>query len=192
MSLSATELRNLLQRAKEGRVSPGDLDRVAMEAGDNSPQLYTLLHILGRSGRPEDKRIVSRYVEFPADPQISALALGFLCLEWGECDRFRDTIRNYYKGVSWDRENELRLKAISLAGECSHRKFDKEIVRDLLDIFDESDRDVIRNAAYSALMRASGAEWSRIPSPRVGALEREELNIEALDQLRERVGKAER
>lgn len=185
-NLSKQRLHRLLHRAKRASVTDQELDEVAAAVHDAHPELYTLLHILGRCGRPADEEIVARYTGFVPDAQIAALALGLVCSQWGRCRAYRETIRSYLRSVSWDHDDDLRLKSISVAGECLRDEFDEETVRELLNIFSTSRDPLIRNAAYSALMRAFGKPYSDIPNALDRTLRDDELDKPALEELQRR------
>lgn len=157
----------LLGRAKAGRLSGPELASVVAHLqdpkGDGDP--YTFLHILGRAGNSSYRSIVEPFLDRPDDPMLSRLALKILCDYWGESEGYLDTLARFIDGVAWDREGDVRLVAISTAGEYLRDRKQASLLGKLVHIFrDEREDRASREGAYFALARAMGREWNELPS----------------------------
>jgi hypothetical protein len=71
---------------------------------------------------------------------------------------------SFLNGVDWDSEGYVKLQAISITGEHLRKNNDIEILKTVYSIFsNETERPLMRNAAYFALCRSEGVEWRDMP-----------------------------
>jgi hypothetical protein len=158
---------DLLERAKWDSLSDAEIDQVAKEIQKPMPEAdtYTLLHILGKSQATRYRRLVERYLESDTDPMLAKLAMQILCSYWDEASHYLDQITRFVQGVAWDEDDDCQLAAVSIAGEYLRTKHDPVLLYLLLELFErEAEDQLIREAAYGALARAMGREYSEIPS----------------------------
>jgi hypothetical protein len=132
----------------------------------DSEERYELLLILGRAAATEYESDVAAYLTDNSDPMLTRLAVQVLCNYWGLADKYIGVVAQFCKGSDWDSDEDVRLVAISATGEYLRGKQDPAYLSLLLDTYDSDADDICRNAAYSAIARAMGREWSEIPSPR--------------------------
>jgi hypothetical protein len=130
---------------------------------------------LGRAGSPKHRQLMERYLHDVGDPQISALALMALCSWWELIDAYRGELISFLNGVDWDAGDYVKLQAIGIAGEYLRKNEDSEILRIIYSAFsNETERLLIRSAAYHALCRSDGVEWrDMLPASRVVDFSRE-------------------
>jgi hypothetical protein len=162
-----TNLEELLEQAKAGRLEHGNLERVSamLQEGGAGADPYTLLHIIGRSGDRSRRALVEKYLHWPQDPMLARLALQIVCGYWGDIERYLDQVLEFVKGVDWDDENDVRQVAISNAGEYLRTQSHTELLQRLLDIVrDGNESPTIRADAYFALSRAVGRDWKDLPN----------------------------
>ena len=158
--------RQLLDKAKDGRLSGHELDQVvaAIKDPDVAGDRYTLLHIIGRAMDPSCEDLVAGYLDCPEDPMLARLALQILSSYWGKTSQYMDYVRRFLRGVDWDTDGDVRQIAISIAGEFLRKTWDEELFRDLLDIAtNETNFPEMRRFAIEALARAMGDDWNEIP-----------------------------
>ena len=159
------DLKALLDKAKWERLDSEELEFVVsrIEFPDGY-DLYTLLHILGRGGSRDHRYIVEKFLEYKADPLIAALSLRILCTFWGLTRDYLDWVKRYVDGEDWDRDDEVKLQCLSIAGEYLRTDEDRSLLASLLDTYeDNSEFNAIRGAAYFALARAAGKRWEQLP-----------------------------
>ena len=168
-------LDELLEEAKWGRLKDDEVkyvvERIKADAGDNE-NLYTLIHILGRSGSKQYKKLVEKFLYYPDFPLVSSIALKTLFNYWGFEEEYLDQLKSFVKGVDWDRDQDVQLIAISAAGEYLRNNKNRELHQMIVDVIKEihpsSDElvndynEILRECASEALMRASGKEWNEI------------------------------
>jgi len=157
----------LLQRAKWGTLSQGELAQVAAALHEPDPQVdrYTLLHILGRAGDRSYRSLVERFLHDQDDPMIARLALQILCSFWGETGRYLEEVLQFIQWVPWDDEEYIRLVAISAAGEYLRVHTEPRVLRALIRIFENEEEDhLTRQGAYRALARAVRRDWDQLPA----------------------------
>lgn len=164
-TLSDEEIADVVQRIKE------------IKQGADDENLSTLIYILGRAGltkyREEYRELVEPFLYYPADPDVSKEALHTLCMFWSLTSNYLNELKQFIKGVEWD-DDDIRLFAISFAGEFLNEAFDKDLLQLLIDIFEDFERIkdfsiseekavFIKGCAYDALARAVGKEHWEIP-----------------------------
>ena len=159
------DLKELFDRARQGSVIPAELDAIVakLNAGQLTDEYLALL-IIGRAGHPGYRKSIDVFLLRDDDPQLVALALQILVGAWELLDDYRSVLLAALKGFKWDSEGYVRLQAISTAGECLRRQRDAEILQMVLDIYsDQTERNLIRGTAYSALGRSRGMNWNELP-----------------------------
>ncbi|MGH7966568.1 MAG: hypothetical protein ACRERD_32860, partial [Candidatus Binatia bacterium] len=159
-------LNRLLDKAKAGQISKAEIARVAyvLQAGETNHDPYTLLHIIGRSGFVEYEKLVARYLQSESDPMLTRLALQILCSFWNKTPTYLDRVKEFVRGVEWDEGNDIRLMAISIAGEYLRHAEDRFVFHLLVESLTSAQEDrIVREGAYVALARAYGKEWAELP-----------------------------
>jgi len=144
----------MLHRAERGELSEAEIDMVAQELQKVKPEAnpYTLLHILGESGAKSYQGLVEQFLESQANPSLAALALQILCTYWGETSQYTGQVLQFLRGVPWDRTEDCRLMAASVAGEHLRTHLEPDLLRELLRIYeDAAERQILREAAYLSL-----------------------------------------
>lgn len=172
-----TNLNDLLEAAKEGRISKIDIDEVAKKIKeikkDQDRSLYTLIHILGRAKAIEYQKLIEPFLIYPNNPNISKITLQSLCTYWNLTSQYLDELKMFIQGVEWDDLDDVRLIAISIAGEYLRMNTDKELLNLLLALFENQENNIVRAAentlliqscAYSAIARAMGRNYNQISS----------------------------
>lgn len=158
-------LSHLLDEAKEGRLSPADAGNVAalLRHRPDSDDAYTAIHILGRAGATGYRDLVASFLDSPDDPELARIALVVLVDHWGFGSEYRDRLRSFVRGVEWDADDDVRLVALSAAGEVARTTRDRRLVSDLLDIaVDSHEGTLIRDTAFDAVARALGAGYDEL------------------------------
>ena len=117
---------DLLDRAKWAHLSQAEIEAVAQELQQPNPEAdrYTLLHILGRACAVSYRGLVERFLDSPDDPMLARIALQSLVDYWDLAEQYLDELLRFVRGVPWDVDGDVRLVAISNAGEYlrSHRE----------------------------------------------------------------------
>lgn len=170
-------LNNLLEAAKEGTISKIDIDAVAKKINEigkgQDRSLYTLIHILGRAKAIGYQKLIEPFLIYPNNPNISKITLQSLCTYWNLTPQYLDELKMFIQGAEWDDFDDVRLIAISIAGEFLRTNNDKELLNLLIALFENQENSQIRPAentlliqscAYSAISRAMGINYNQIPS----------------------------
>lgn len=156
-------LASLLEEAKGGRLSRGDAERVAelLRERPDSRDAYTAIHILGRGWATDHRDLVESFLDSPDDPDLARIALTTLVTYWDLGSEYRAELREFIRGIEWDHGDDVRLVALSAAGELVRKTGDGELVSDLLEVAEGVDEDVlIRDAAFDAIARAVGTGYN--------------------------------
>lgn len=143
---------------------------------NNAPEedLYLLLRTLGKVGvleyKPEYRPIVERYLIYPKDTMVSALALEILCDFWGFTADYLPQIKQFIDAVEWDKYidggyKDVRRMAISIAGRYLNKNRDLELLRKLYSIFIHDNNPLQREFAYLALADAVRGRAKEITYP---------------------------
>ena len=173
-------LNELLEEAKWGKLTKDEVDYVVHRIKSSTPEeedddIYTLLRILGKSGNKQYRKLVEEFLYYPTFPMVSSIALRTLCTYWGYAQDYLNELKVFIKGVEWD-DGQVRLIAISTTGEFLRNHPEKELLQLLIDSLivenkeENESIELYRDAAYEALARAVGEEWSDLlkderPSP---------------------------
>jgi len=184
------DLTDLVRRAYWESITDAELAEVArLVASGGHRDLYTALRILGRAGSAKYRKIIEPYLKDVGDTQLSALAVQVLDW-WDLAGDYRKELLSFLRGVEWDDEGYVKLQAISSVGEYLRQNPDHELLRIIYDIFsDESERPLVRSAAYIALCRSEKMEWKdMMPLPRV-VDSSTEINREVVDRVRMKLGR---
>jgi len=159
------EVNDIVDRAKSGLLSKREVSKIARElAAGIAKDPYTAIHVLGLMNSIEHEQLVARYLRSSDDPMIARIALQVLSANWGLAERYRSAIEEFARGVAWDSDADVRLAALSAAGELARASGDAPLVALLLSVLDdEGNPRLVRQAAYFALARASGKDWRELP-----------------------------
>jgi hypothetical protein len=184
-----------LQRAKRGELTAIELTRIAdqLRSGDTRSDLYPLILAVGYAQARGLEAVVAGYLNCESDPMLSRAALVVLCSQWGFYEKYVADVEQLCEGKSWDRDEDVRLQAISIAGEAMRSGYGRpSLAKRLLSIARNPDeRRLIRTAAFSALERAAGAEWSQLePASEILDLDTE-ASRSALSRLEEALASSE-
>jgi len=158
----------LLEKAKWDKLSKDELaevvQRIKQYNEEDSEDLYTLLHTLGRSGAWEYRSLVEPFLSYTADPMIPRIALKTLCDYWNLTSSYLDILKEFITGVEWDEDAVVRVVAISISGEYIRTTNDKSLLRLLLDIFENEKEEIeMRSFAYEAIARGIGVNYDQLP-----------------------------
>lgn len=159
----------ILERASRGHVSNQEIAEVAAELQQQSSDLlrYTLLLTLGRARAVTYRDLVEPFLEYREWPMLAGLALSVLCDYFDLTSQYRSELLQFMRGVEWDDEEHVWIKAVSTAGEYLRSHADPALLRELLRNFENQDaRKFMRQWAYSALARAMGRDYKEIPGVR--------------------------
>ena len=159
------DMGDLLDRAKSGLLSKREVSNIAGAlAAGIAKDPYTAIHVLGLMNSVEHEQVVAKYLRSSDDPMVARIALQVLSANWGLAERYRDAIEEFSRGVAWDEDGDVRLAALSAAGELARGSNDARLVALLLSVLDdEGNSRLVRQAAYFGLARAAGKEWSELP-----------------------------
>lgn len=148
----------LLDRSKEGSITPAEVESVvaAIESSDGKDRLYSLIHIIARSRPQGAQAMLLRHLEYREDPQVAALVLTTLGVQWGRFDQVRGFTVAALDGLDWDVFSDIQDAALGVAGEALRARFDCELLQRLLVLAMDSDK-WTADHRYRALARALGA-----------------------------------
>ena len=161
------DIKKYLEKAKNKSISDNELSQVAALLENNNAFVdkYTLIHIIGLSGNIKYEKTINKYLESTKDPMLARITLQALCSFWDKTDKYLEKVKEFIKGVKWDIDEDVRLIAMSIAGEYLRGKKNNHLITILLNILkDKREMQLIRETAYIALARASGKSWSELPS----------------------------
>jgi hypothetical protein len=149
------------------------VNRIKNNQGEDDVDLSWSIDILGRTNAVQYRDLVEEYLYYPDEEFVAASALRALC-RMDLAGEYLDKIKLFIGGAYWDETEDVRLIAISRAGEYLRDHFDKELLILLLDFFeklgetesiiemDKGDRPFLKTCAYHALARAMGQDWFEI------------------------------
>lgn len=188
-----TDVERLLNAARSRRLTTAEVESLvaALEDPDFDGDRYSVIHALGKGAPPTARVLLEHELEDPTDPMVARIALQTLCSFWGLSDLYRDEVLRFLTGVEWDEDRDVQQMAASIAGEMLRNAHDAQLLRVLLELFDNTgDEDVLHADAYFALCRAMGRDWSDLP-PAGKVLRPASVDYEVVSDARERLRSSE-
>ena len=200
-------LDDLLDEATLGKLTKEEIQYVVSRIKEYDPSsnqdLYGLLCTLGRAITstpmiPQYRKLMESFLVYPTDSMISRIAFIVLCDYWGLTNEYLQQMKDFIRGVDWD-DNDVRLVAISTAGEHLRENFNPELLELLIETFEGSgcsskeelyEEEVVRQAAYSALARADNWEWEDLPPVNVNLirlLEKGQIDLSVVNHAKARL-----
>jgi hypothetical protein len=158
------KLEEIWEKAQTGKLSNVDLrwvgSRLHCEFHEDN---YKLIEIIGKSHDHSFREKLESLIHCQADSYLAALAVRILCQDWQFGDQYVEILERFIGGVSWDELDDLRLAAISAAGDVLHARQNAELLRTLLTVHDsQNSDDVVRNAAFRAIWKATGRDIRKL------------------------------
>lgn len=154
----------LLKKTVTGEVSREELEEVYDALIKGHKETYRLLLIIGRSGAVKYRKTVENFLEHPDDPMLSRLALMILCQYWGLGNEYKDAIERFIRKVEWDEDEDVRLMAVTCAGELLEDDAHIDLLDEVYRIYsDPAEGQTMREVAYCALAIGAGAKISELP-----------------------------
>lgn len=171
-------LTELIEEAKWGKLTKEELAYVVQRIEKTDPNgdrkegwdLSGYLTILGLSGTDRYRKLVEKFLHYHSNEQVCASALRTLCIYWDLTKEYLDDVKLYIRGAEWDETDDVRIKALTIAGMYLREEFDKELLQLVLDVFEnlgksdqikdtyEDSRYLIQSWAYHALALAMGVD----------------------------------
>ncbi len=175
--MSKMDVDELVNKAYDGCIEPEELaeavDRIQKFYDyPNNEDIYSLLQVVGYAGifcnlnQVIDKYrgLIEKFIVFPKDPSVSVAAFGVLCNDWDLTAEYISQIKMYIRGVEWDEGEDMRVKAMCIAGRYIKESGDKELLRMLLEVFEnEREEKITREIAYDSISVALGSDWTVLP-----------------------------
>lgn len=174
---NTANLTDLLEAAKEGTITKNDIAGVAKKikeiSKDQDRSLYSLIHIMGRAKATEYQKLIEPFLIYPDNPNISKITLQSLCTYWNLTPKYLDELKMFIQGAAWDDFDDVRLVALSIAGEFLRTNHEKELLSLLIALFENQENNQVRppenplliqSCAYYAIARAMGKDYNQIPS----------------------------
>lgn len=156
---------DLVARASQGSLSERELKQVVQGLTSGNADPYEALLVIGRANAKEYRRLVERYLDCHEDPMLARLALQVLCRYWGLTADYQAALEQFVRKVDWDEDDDVRLMAIDCAGPFLAENKSPRILSLLLKIFrDESERQIVREAAYCSMALAAGKRLEDLPA----------------------------
>lgn len=186
MSSMPRDVGRLLDRAKDGLITPAEVKSVvaAIESGEGAGHLYTLIHIVARTRPQGGEGILLRHLQHEEDPQVAALALQTLGVQWDCFDQVRGFTLAALSRLDWDSFADVQDAAIAVSGEVLRRRSDCQLLEQLVTLAMDSDKWTATHR-FRALARAVGASEQDVSgvSAQAGEWTRDAIEARALERL---------
>lgn len=138
-----------LVRELIGRIEPADV-----------AQYHTLLWVVGRAGLINFRDLVENALQSKQPPIVEA-AINTIFGQWpvSEMEQYQSDLFKFAKGVEWDSEGRVRLKALSRMGSYLKQRENREFIKYLVEVGrDSTEAELIRESAYRALALGLGRQ----------------------------------
>ncbi len=166
----------LFYKARAGKIQPNEIAYVIAQIQKyyehpNEENIHSLLQTISYASRfcqssiiNEYKGLIEKFIIFPEDPMVSVTALCVLCDDWNLTSEYISQLKSFLRGVEWDKDRVVRVKAISIVGRYIRETGDKKCLEILLEIFkNERERRDIRQLAYESIYIALNKEIDMNP-----------------------------
>jgi hypothetical protein len=155
----------LVTKATHGRLSTRELQQVAQGLASGNTDPYEALLVIGRANATQYRNLVDKYLQCREDPMLARLALQVLCRYWGLTAEYQEELDRFAHKVDWDEDDDIRLMAIDCIGSFLAENKVPRLLSLLLQIFrNDSERQIVREAAYCSLALAAGKQAGELPS----------------------------
>jgi hypothetical protein len=138
--------------------------------------LYAYLVVINKANLVQHHRVLERFLD-AKDALTVSFVLETLCLDWNLSAEYLERAVSFSIGAPWDSEGDAREQALKILGEhlrsqslCEKVKkgaiseSQERVLALLLATVEDCDNDNwVRQAAYFAICRAMGREWSELP-----------------------------
>lgn len=157
----------VLDRAKSGEViSRGELDELARGLADPADprDKYLMIYALGRASLdPRYADVIRPFLNSPQDPRLARVTVQMLSNAMGQEESIREDLLAFARGVAWDDDDDVRMVALSSAGNwlrslAHEHRWDDDLFTVLHSTAVEDPDDLIREVAVGSLARALGWE----------------------------------
>lgn len=155
----------LVAKATQGQLSVRELQQIAQDLASGHADPYEALLVIGRANAKQHRDLVEKYLEYREDPMLARLALQVLCRYWGLTAEYEEAVEQFVRKVDWDEDDDVRLMAIDCAGSLLADNKAPRLLSLLLKVFrDNSERQIVREAAYCSLAIAAGKRIEELPT----------------------------
>ncbi|WP_044882784.1 hypothetical protein [Neochlamydia sp. EPS4] len=178
MSKKMRRASDLSHEAKWGRLTPEEIAYVEQKLqdkkADEDEDLPTWIFIVGRLALIRHRPLLEKFLYHQMEPWVCIQALRALCTYWEYTQDYLKELKMFIRGVEWDPHDDIRLWALSIAGDFLKEHYDPELLQLLLDVFEklgkldslqeqrEYAREFIQSCAFKALAIASGKKYDEI------------------------------
>ncbi|MBS4167184.1 MULTISPECIES: hypothetical protein [unclassified Neochlamydia] len=170
---------DLSHEAKWGKLTPEEIayveHKLQDKKADEDEDLDTWIFIVGRLGLIRHRPLLEKFLYHQTEPWVCMQALKALCTYWEYTKDYLKELKMFIRGVEWDPHDDIRLWALSIAGDFLKENYDPELLQLVLDVFENLGkldsfhehstyaREFIRSCAFNALAIASGEKYQNLP-----------------------------
>ena len=162
--MTSLDLRNLVKKVKQGTLTDSDV-RAVLKLEINEDNAYRIILILGHSGLSEVIPAIEAILIKSEDLDVKAKALQYLLVHHKQV-QWEWMLHEHLKGSPLDFGEELRFVAVSTAGRLLSEKRDLQLLREVLNVFENTQDPIMKDASYDAILLASGARKQDLPGLR--------------------------
>jgi|GEM_PF-2155607 len=150
---------NLFTEVYQRRLTTEEINYVASQVhatrNQEGPHLYLWLAALGTAGDTKHRELIESFLYYTSDPEIAELAFSILTRDWGFVADYIKELKQFLKGVDWDKEEKLRKSAVCSAERFLAKNEDQELCSSLITIIEDPNlENSLRQSAYFALPEA--------------------------------------
>jgi hypothetical protein len=135
-SMTDQTIRDLVQKAQAGTITDEEVAWAAdmLRQGGGGYNRYDLLEIIGSGFGTQYEALVASFLNWSEDSWMNRLALQILCNRWGLSAKYVEEIRRFMASAPRDVNDDVRLVAISQAGEHLRAHQDDDLLRRLWEV----------------------------------------------------------
>ncbi len=159
----------------EKTLSDEEIDYVAqqLENPTSDMDLWLAANILVDTEAVKYKSLMEKYLCCPEHPSVSLIILEGFC-NWGYAKDYLDLLKQFMQGVDWDKDGMLLVTASDWLEDfikdelntSPHSEKSKELIKFLLDLYQNGKNDSIRKTAFSTLSGSTKINEYELNNPK--------------------------
>jgi HEAT repeat protein len=149
-------LKRLPARTKQEELTREELENVASDL-TNPDDLFLRISVLAKSFDPLYIPAFEKLLTSTQDPDVAGVALRALIDYHGKLE-YIPILTSYIDDINSDGSDTLKLRSIHIANALLQEHEDPVLIKSLIKQFENSENEIVREAAHEALMSAAGID----------------------------------
>jgi len=148
----------------------------------NDVDISLSIQSLGLANAIQHRELIASFLNYQGESFVAASAIGVLFEDFGLTSEYLDVVKKAIKGSDWDDFCDFQSKGITCAGRYLNDKFDRDLLKLLVERFEDIDEhSFIRAEVLESIALAMGRSYLDTPPLGATTLSIEENRMDLLD-----------